>query len=149
MNPLVAGVVVLDSEGVSVLEDDGVAVDVKVEVEVVLELELEVELDVELDAELDVELGVELGVTVTCVTNVDWTTTVVVNEPEVEETEDEASDAVVVMVLVTVEATAVGNASELGLETDDTLGNATLFPLRSGVVPEFGQSIPVAFPAIN
>lgn len=95
------------------------------------------------------ELEVELGVTVTCVINVDWTTTVVVSEPEVEETEDEASDAVVVMVLVTVEATTVGNASEVGLETDDTLGGATLFPLRSGVAPEFGQSIPVAFPAIN
>lgn len=36
MDWLVAGVVVLDGEGVSVLEDDGVADDGKVEVEVVL-----------------------------------------------------------------------------------------------------------------
>ena len=156
MIALVVGVV-LDDEGVGdVLEEDGAAVDV----------DMEVELELEVDVALDVELAVELGVAVTCVIKVEWRTTVVVSAPEDEETDVEASSAVVITVLVTVEeATAVGKVKEVGLESDDdtldddtldadtldadTLDAVSVLPLVTCVVPAFGHSIPVAVPAMN
>jgi len=156
MIALVVGVV-LDDEGVGdVLEEDGAAVDV----------DMEVELELEVDVALDVELAVELGVAVTCVIKVEWRTTVVVSAPEDEETDVEASSAVVITVLVTVEeATAVGKVNEVGLESDDdtldddtldddtlnddTLDAVSVLPPVTCVVPAFGHSIPVAVPAMN
>jgi hypothetical protein len=100
-------------------------------------------------------------VAVTCVIKVEWRTTVVVSAPEDEETDVEASSAVVITVLVTVEeATAVGKVNEVGLESDDdtldddtlnddTLDAVSVLPLVTCVVPAFGHSIPVAVPAMN
>ena len=54
----------------------------------------------------------------------------------------------VVTVLVTVDE-AVGNASEVGLETDDTLSVVWILALVVWVVTALGHSASAPFPAIN
>lgn len=126
----------LDDEDEGILEADDVAVDVTV--------------DRTVDVAVDVALDVELGVVVTCVTTVEWTTTVVFGAAEDEEVVDDVSDDVTLLVTVTVEeATAVVNAKEVGLETVDTLRAVVPLPPTGVVVTTFGHSIAAPVPAIN
>lgn len=153
--PVAGGVVVLDDRGV-VIEDEvsaevEVGVEVEVEVEVGVKAGVEVEVDAEpVDVELDVGTKAELRVVVAWVTNVEWTRTVVVNESKEEDTDDDATDAVDVTVLVTVDdATTVASASDVGLERDETLSEVSILPPMACVASAFGHSICVPFPAMN
>lgn len=76
--------------------------------------------------------------------------TVVVNEPEEEDMDDDAAGAVDVTVLVTVDdAATVASASDVGLERDDTLSEVSILPPMACGASAFGHSICVPFPAMN